>query len=143
MDEPLRCEDFLDHYSAYRDGAEPELVTAMTDHLAVCAACRAHDRAVREGVETLREDLVAPSPEFEAKLKAKLESGWAPPEPAPRVPPVALTAIALLVAALTAIGIRDKAGGVVSTAQAEEQPMLLAKPRALAGIPFVAFEPNR
>ena len=136
----MRCQDFLEHYSAYRDGTEPELVAAMTEHLAACTACRAHDRAVREGVETLRGELVAPSPDFEARLRARIELGEAPEEPAPRVPPVAVTAIALLVAALTLVAVRRPA--VVATVAAEEQPMLLAKPRAQAGIPFVAFEPN-
>ena len=136
----MHCRDFLDLYSAYRDGADPVVVGAMEAHMATCDSCRTHDRAVRQGVDALRGHLVLPSPEFERRLQERLESGGRVEELfPPRVAPLTATAMVLLALVLLALAVRRPP--VVATAAAEEEPALLARPRALAGIPFVAFVP--
>jgi len=136
----MDCRDFRRQYSAYRDGHDPALAAEMDDHIEVCPLCAAHDRAVREGVDVLRGGQMAPSPDFRARLEARLASGEAVPEALPpRVSPWAATAAAVLFAALIGLTVREIA--VLPTpAAAAETPMVVAQPRLVPGIPFVTFE---
>jgi anti-sigma factor RsiW len=138
----MRCNDFLDNYSAYRDGTEPVLAAAMDDHIAACPECRAHDAAVRWGVETLRGDPMVPSPDFERTLRERLALSEVFPERGTRrVAPMVATAMAVLALALVFLAVRRP--HVVATAVAEGDPPIVAKPLARAGIPFVSFVPSR
>lgn len=137
----MRCKDFLEQYSAYRDGLVPELKAAMQAHLETCASCRASDRAVRLGVDVLRDSRVQTSPGFEESLQARLECGGVEEEPShPHLAAAPATATVLLLLALLALALRREPA--VATAAAEANPPAVARPRAQGGIPFVVFLPN-
>ena len=143
----MRCQDFLQNYSAYRDGLDARLAADMEDHLEVCPSCANFDRAVREGVELLQGEVVRPSPDFMERLQARLLSEPAPPADdghfllpitTPRLSPLMMSAVMLLAALLVAFTL--KPAQVVTPAAAAERPDLVSQPRLMAGIPFVAFD---
>jgi len=131
----MRCDDFLKHYSAWRDGLEPWQAEAMAAHLEGCPACRVHDEALRHGVAALRGHELVPSTGFERRLARRLAWGGADHRN-PRVAPLAATAMTILALLVIALASRRPP---VSTAQAETEPPVLARPMANAGPPFVAF----
>jgi hypothetical protein len=137
----MDCREFRSRYSAYRDGHDPALAAEMDDHLEICPACAAFDRAVREGVDALRGGRVTPSPGFLERLELRLSSSEAIPDPAPRISPWAATAAAALLATL--VGLTLKEMMVLPPPAAAETPIVVAAPRLLPGIPFVAFEHTR
>ena len=143
----MRCQDFLQNYSAYRDGLDPRLAADMEDHLEVCPSCARFDRAVREGVELLQGEVVRPSPDFMERLQARLISDATPPADdghfllpitTPRLSPLMMTAVMLLAVLLVAFTLKPT--HVVTPAAASERPDLVSHPRLMAGIPFVAFD---
>ena len=135
----MDCRQFHRHYPAYRDSHDPALAADMDDHIETCPRCASFDRAVREGVDALRGSQMAPSADFLARLEERLQSNEAVPEPLPpRVSPWAATAAAVLFATLVGLTVREIA--VLPTPVAAESPMVVAQPRLVAGIPFVAFE---
>ena len=137
----MRCEEFFEQYSTYRDGNDPLLAALMEDHMASCPDCRGHDAAVRWGVEALRADSPRPSPDFERRLQDRLEGhSGAPDRRAPQVAPLAATAVALLMLTLLTLAIRRRP--VITPAAAEADPPSVARPLAHAGIPFVTFVPS-
>jgi hypothetical protein len=114
----------------------------MKAHMAVCPECRAHDEAVRLGVETLRGESLLPSEEFERSLRARLAlTPFTPEIGEPRVAPLGVTAMAVLLLALVFLALHRP--HVVATAVAEAEPPLVARPKAHAGIPFVSFVPAK
>jgi hypothetical protein len=133
----MHCDEFLAHYSTWRDGLEPLRAEAMDAHLEGCASCRAHDEALRHGVAALRGHELVPSSTFERRLARRLARAGAAHRP-PHVAPLAATAMALLM--LLVIGLASRRPPV-STAQAETEPPVLARPVANAGPPFIAFVP--
>lgn len=136
----IDCREFRRRYSAYRDEHDPVLAAEMDDHLEVCPSCTAFDRAVREGVEALRGVELEPSSEFMARLESRLASGELVPEPLPpRVSPWAATVAAAFFIAMVGLTLKEVLVLPPAVA-AETQPMVLAKPRLIAGIPFVTFE---
>jgi hypothetical protein len=136
----MECADFRRRYTAYRDGHDPELAADMDDHIEICPSCATFDRAVREGIETLRGEQVVPSADFRIRLHRRLASAEAVPEPMPpRVSPLAATVAAGLFIAL--IGLSLKTMMVLPPpVAAEMQPMVIAQPKLVPGIPFVIFE---
>jgi anti-sigma factor RsiW len=135
----MTCRQFHRQYAAYRDGHDPALAAEMDDHLEACPGCAAFDRALREGVDALKGGQLAPSAEFLDRLEERLQSSESVPEPLPpRVSPWAATAAAVLFIVLVGLTVREIA--VLPTPVAAETPMVVAQPRLLAGIPFVAFE---
>ncbi len=136
----IDCREFRRRYSAYRDDHDPVLAAEMDDHLEVCPSCTAFDRAVREGVEALRGAELEPSGEFMARLESRIASGELVPEPLPpRVSPWAATVAAAFFIAMVGLTLKEVLVLPPAVA-AETQPMVLAKPRLIAGIPFVTFE---
>lgn len=136
----MDCRDFRSRYSAYRDEHDPVLAAEMDDHLEACPACAAYDRAVREGVEALRQQDLVPSSDFMARLETRLASGEVVPEPIPpRVPMVAATVGAALFVALVLLTLKDMM--VLPTpVAAEVQPLVVVQPTLLPGPPFIAFD---
>ncbi len=49
------CRDFRRDYTDWRDGHRPDLAERMEAHLAACARCAAHHKALAVGVGVLRE----------------------------------------------------------------------------------------
>jgi len=136
----MDCREFQRRYSAYRDGHDPVLAADMDDHLEACPACAGFDRAVREGIDALRGEQIFPSREFRARLALRLSREESVPEPLPpRVSPWAVTLAAGLFLAL--IGLSLKTMMVLPPPiAAEMQPMVVARPRLMPGLPFVVFE---
>lgn len=136
----MDCRDFRRRYSAYRDGHDPVLAAEMDDHIEVCPSCSASDRALREGVEVLRGEQVTPSPDFLSRLALRLASAEMVPEALPpRVSPWAATVAAGFFIAM--VGLTLKEMMVLPTpVAAAVQPMVVARPRLIPGIPFVMFE---
>jgi anti-sigma factor RsiW len=136
----MDCREFRRRYSAYRDEHDPVLAAEMDDHIEVCAACAAFDRAVREGTEALRGTQVLPSPDFLHRLLVRIAIGEAVPESLPpRVSPWAATLAAGLFIAM--VGLSLKAFMVLPTpVAAEVQPIVIAQPKLIPGIPFITFE---
>ena len=134
----MNCREFRRRYTAYRDGVDAALHADIDDHLEVCPACAAYDRAVREGVDALRGDALDLSPDFRERLFARIASGEVVPEPPPSLSPFAASAAAALLAAMVILALRESF--VAPTPAAAEQPLLVAEPRVLPGIPFVAFQ---
>jgi anti-sigma factor RsiW len=136
----MDCRDFRSRYSAYRDGHDPELAAEMDDHLEGCGGCASYDRAVREGVAALREEIVTPSSDFMVRLETRLASGEPVPEPIPpRVSTLAATVGAALFIALVVLTLEDIIM-LPTPVAAEAQPLVVAQPRQLPGPPFIAFE---
>lgn len=136
----MHCRNFRSQYSAYRDGHDPVLAAEMDDHLEGCAACASYDRAVRDGVEALREQMVTPSSDFMARLETRLASGEPVPEPIPpRVSTFAATIGAALFIALVGLTLKDMMV-LPAPVAAEAQPLVVVRPRLLPGPPFIAFE---
>jgi hypothetical protein len=137
----MNCSEFRRRYSSYRDGCDPELAAEMDDHIELCPACAAYDRAVRTGVDALRGEIILPSPGFAARLAARLARAERAVEfAAPHVSPVMATAAALLLVSLVALTLKQSV--ILPPVAAAEQPLLIAKPTLLAAPPFVAFERN-
>jgi hypothetical protein len=139
----MDCRDFRRRYSEYRDDHDPELAAEMDDHLELCPYCTAFDRAVREGVEVLRGKCIVPSAGFQERLERRLRSGEQVPEALPpRVAPWAATAAMILFATLIALSLRDLMV-LPEPVAAEVQPMVIAQPQIVPGIPFVIYERAR
>lgn len=136
----MHCQEFRRRYSAYRDEHDPVLAAEMDDHLEVCPACSAYDLAVRQGVDVLLGEQVSPSPDFLSRLALRLASAETVPEPLPpRVSPWAATVAAGFFIAM--VGLTLKEMMVLPTpVAASVQPMVVARPRLLPGIPFISFE---
>ncbi len=136
----MDCRSFRSQYSTYRDGHDPVLAAEMDDHLERCPGCAGYDRAVREGVEVLRKQVVTPSPGFMAQLETRLASGEPVPEPIPpRVSTLAATIAAALFITLMGLTLKDMMV-LPSPVAAEAQPLVVVQPRLLAGPPFISFE---
>jgi hypothetical protein len=136
----MDCREFHRRYSAYRDAHDPVLAAEMDDHLELCHACAGFDRAVREGTELLRGELIVPSPDFLDRLSRRLASTESVPEPMPpRVSPWAATVAAGLLIALVGLTLKELMV-LPPPVAAEVQPMVIAQPRLVPGIPFIAFE---
>jgi len=135
----MDCPEFRRQYSAYRDAHDPELAANMDDHMEVCPACAGYDRALREGDDLLRGGQVLPTPDFRARLEARLASGEVVPEAhPPRVSTWAATATAVLFAALVLLTLKEVV--VLPPPVAAEQWLIVARPRLVPGLPFVVFE---
>jgi hypothetical protein len=68
------CSDFLEGYSAYRDGELGEEETGGFEaHIRECASCARYDRVIREGVRLYREvPELSPSEDFIPRLQHRL-----------------------------------------------------------------------
>lgn len=70
----MECKDFLEGYSAYRDGLVDEAERdAFREHRERCESCARYDRVVRKGTDILR-DLppVDPPSDFLARLQHRI-----------------------------------------------------------------------
>lgn len=136
----MDCRDFRRRYTAYRDQHDPELAAEMDDHLEVCPACAAYDRAVREGVEALRGEAITPSPGFLVRLEQRIRSGETVPDPIPpSLSPWLATAGTALVILLVLLSLKDLMI-LPPPVAAEVQPLVIARPKIMPGMPFVIFE---
>lgn len=70
----MECKDFLDGYSAYRDGLLDETERdAFRAHADSCDSCARYDRVVRKGTDVLRDlPTVEPPSDFLARLQHRI-----------------------------------------------------------------------
>jgi hypothetical protein len=139
----MRCTEFLDAYSDFRDGLlhDPVLERRIVDHLSVCPRCMEYDARVARGVCVLRtfSDL-EPSPGWRRSLERQvgnrrlhLEKPVAPAPAGVMVGLMVATAIMLLVWTGDA---PDSDRLAIETAAAEPPlPAIVAIPSP----PFVSF----
>lgn len=139
----MRCAEFLDRYTDYRDGliTAPDEARECERHLARCAACRRYDVAVRRGVRALQASAtIELSPDFRRHLDARLERER---RAARQVPARARVAAALFLAAALGLVAREGVRRVpVATAPALP-PVPFPKPVVQAGVPIVSFQDPR
>jgi hypothetical protein len=138
----MRCTDFLELYSDYRDGliGDPVLNLDMSQHLITCRRCMQYDARVARGVTVLKtlSDL-EPSRVFRRELAGRLAE--APPvRDEPVIPAPAGIMVALML--LTAVAFFLWEAGTGST-QARGEPPETPRPFPVAvanpGPPFVSF----
>jgi anti-sigma factor RsiW len=71
----MRCSDFINLYSDYRDGlvTDSRLCRRLAAHVSRCRHCAQYHEALGRGVELLREDEgIEPSERFRVKLRCQL-----------------------------------------------------------------------
>lgn len=138
----MTCTEFLERYTDFRDGliAAPREVRRFTRHVALCAACRRYDTAVRRGVLALQAaESIAPSADFRRRLDARL----ARERSGRRVPAGAGIAVALFIAAALAL-VAHESVRRPSVAQAPALPPVpFPRPVVHAGVPIVSFQDPR
>ena len=139
----MTCAGFLDRYTDFRDGliTVPRELQRCERHLALCAACRRYDAAVRRGVLALQTaERIEPSPAFRRRLDARLERER---RRTGEVPASARIAAALFIAAALALVAREG----MRHPQAAAAPILPAvpfpAPVVRAGVPVVSFQDPR
>jgi hypothetical protein len=68
------CSQFLEGYSAYRDGELDDFVRGQFEaHRAECSSCARYDRVIRKGVELYRNcEEITPSDDFLPRLQHRL-----------------------------------------------------------------------
>jgi hypothetical protein len=144
----MRCSDFLDSYSEFRDGliVDVRLLRGLNHHLANCPGCHRHDVLVRRGVMALRAGAdLTPSADFRRRLRARLAGGEPAELDQPVFPGRPGIAVSLMLAAALGLLIYEglarrpgqpaRTAALVATAQASPQPLVVANP----GMPFVTF----
>jgi hypothetical protein len=72
----MNCRTFRDNHAAFLDHAlDAAGLRSMRQHLGECAACSAHDTSIRRAILLLRNlPVIRPSPEFSARLDARLHA---------------------------------------------------------------------
>ena len=103
----MRCADFLDIYSDFRDGrlGDPALERRVAEHLSACPSCAAYDARIARGICVLRTlGDVEPSPGWRRSIvsrvgrrRLQLEEPVAPAPAGVMVGLMVATAIILLV----------------------------------------------
>ncbi len=138
----MRCTEFLEHYSDFRDAqfANPDLARQMRRHLLACPRCMQYDARVSRGVTVFKtlSDL-EPSTDFRRSLTRRLLSEPLA-EPEPVMPASAGLTVALMVATGVALVVWDRSASSTEplpSSAASEIPVPAVV--ANAGIPFVSF----
>lgn len=130
----MKCSEFLDSYTDFRDGAlGPGRAGTLRAHMAGCVPCRRYDRVVNRGVGLLRAlPGTPPDPDFRARLRHSI---YALEEErrrrrllgsAMRAAPL-LGALGVLGALLAALTLRD------SVPVAELPPIVAERPSPASG----------
>jgi hypothetical protein len=137
----MRCRDFLEHYSDFRDGriTDRDDLQRMQQHLRACHRCRRFHWAIREGVDLLRaQQPLEPTPAFRHALRARLATAAA--SGAHRqgaLLPGAVTVATLLAVAAALLFyeglMRTRSRGLARSGAAV--PVVIVNP----GTPFVSF----
>lgn len=132
----MRCADFQELYSDYRDGRlqDRARLTEVERHLRECPRCARQDLAVRRGVEVLRAGpSLEPSPAFRRALQRRLAFSRAGTDPG--LAPGGLVASLLVAAAVGLVLIEGVTRLQQTQPAAERSPQVVANP----GPPFVGF----
>ncbi len=138
----MRCSDFINLYSDYRDGlvTDSRLRRRLATHVSRCRRCAQYHEALGRGIEVLREDEgIEPSERFRVRLRCQLAvERRRRRQRAVRRARMAATAV--VVAGITIVvygGVTDSPHKIdVAPAPIERpMPMVTANP----GYPFVTF----
>jgi anti-sigma factor RsiW len=139
----MTCAEFFERYTDVRDGliTAPRELRRFERHLALCAACRRYDTAVRRGVLALQAaGTIEPSPAFRRRLDARLERER---RAAREVPARAGIAAALFVAAALALVAWEGVHRPETARAPTLPPVPFPKPVVQGGVPFVSFQDPR
>ncbi len=136
----MRCPDFLERYSDFRDGRLTDRVwlQQMQQHLKACANCQRFHAAIREGVEVLRGlEPVEPTPAFRQALRARLADGPSSADLRGALAPGAVAVATLLAVAATLLIYEGLAKPRRPSLAGSRQslPVVIVNPSA----PFVSF----
>ncbi len=137
----MRCSDFLDNYSDFRDGTveNPVLQQLLLAHREMCHRCTRYDEVVERGLAKLRAAApVEPSRRFRTALRSRLATSAQ--EPAALFPvPVRFVGSLVVAAAVATLVIEglNRNGQEIDplTPPALSMPMVRANPSP----PFVTF----
>ena len=137
----MRCSDFLDNYSDFRDGTveNPVLRQLLLAHVEMCHRCTRYDEVIERGLAKLRAaEPVEPSRRFRAALRGRLAASAQ--EPAALFPvPVRFVGSLIVAAAVATLVIEGLNGNRqeidLVTPPAPSMPMVRANPSP----PFVTF----
>jgi anti-sigma factor RsiW len=136
----MRCPDFLERYSDFRDGRLTDRfwLQQMQQHLKACANCQRLHAAIREGVGILRAlEPVEPTPAFRRALRARLAAASSPTELRGALAPGAIAVATLLAVAATLLiyeGLaRPRRPSLARSRQS--LPVVIVNP----SVPFVGF----
>ena len=130
----MRCSDFLDNYSDFRDGTgeDPVLRALLLAHLAVCRRCNRYDEVIERGLAKLRAaEPVEPSRRFRTALRSRLAASAQEPAALFPVPVrfVGSLVVAAAVATLVIEGLNRKRQEIDPlTSSAHSMPMVRANP---------------
>jgi anti-sigma factor RsiW len=102
----MDCSTFEKHQTGFVDGTLPDaLVVEMQLHLSECPRCSRRDTALRRGLMVLRNmPAIEPSPDFTARLEARLREGEAPAQPNTRFRASAVSGLAAVALGVFAAG---------------------------------------
>lgn len=138
----MRCTEFLELYSDYRDGliADAGLAQRLDLHIVECSRCRRYHQLLTRATAALGSvDDISPSPQFRSRLRHRLAELASLGEPVMRPP--ARVAVALIMAAALGTFLFEHASRSpkpesIRVASAHPpMPMVVAN----AGYPFVMF----
>lgn len=134
----MRCSEFLELYSDYRDGliADPAVARSVRNHLRHCARCMSYDARVARGVMALRATgEIEPNPLFVRRLKRSVRESAALPEPVEPVRPVhagIMVALMVCTAIATAIWARTDRTAETASAPSAAEPQTTSGARVRA-----------
>lgn len=142
----MRCHDFLEGYSDFRDGTvlDRSVRAQLRQHLLECSDCERHDRVLRAGLQALRsQDPFKTTLDLTTKIEAAVQASVGAEFPSvPRWAGLAALVMVLVgVALLAASVVESSMSGVEATPalQAVPYPRVVAN----AGVPFVTFQDPR
>lgn len=139
----MRCSEFLEQYSAYRDGLLTDAVQreGLSHHLRSCPRCMRYDALVARGVMALQACDLEPSRAFRRRLQGRLTAQAVavrePTAPAPAAVLVGLFVVGAVALLLWELAATSPPAPVAATAPEPPLPVVVANP----GVPFVTFVP--
>lgn len=137
----MRCSEFLDRYSDFRDGliADSALLARLRQHLDRCPRCARHHRAVVHGVGLLRSlGEIEPSERFRNRLAERLLAQVGAARRGGPAVPAGPAALGLVVVGLALLLYE----GFLAPRPRQPVPRARAVPVAVANssVPFVSFQ---
>lgn len=136
----MRCHEFLDHYSDYRDGliTDPAVHHALRRHLMECPRCLRYDVRIARGALLLRTaGEIEPSRRLRRRLGRRLAAASVDAEPV--VPGRAGLMVALMLAAGLVLVLWQTARGPEQREARRPVPRSIPAVLANPGVPFVTI----
>jgi len=132
----MDCREFRDRHAPFVDllcSADEE--TEMREHIRACATCARHDMVVRRSLMLVKSlPTIEPSPDFQARLEARLRSARfeTPRTRSLRISYVTFTAVAAVLAFVAFFGL---------AAMRRAQPQIIRLAPVVASVPEIESSP--